>query len=97
MDADNPPGHRSIAISPFDQTFFERPSLREVRISVRSAGDVRSVAIPVADGAQALEARQVFVLPCGPAERTVLVVADASETTGVDLFEVAFRRTGQAE
>ena len=91
MNADIGPGRRAIAVSLFDETYFEWPSLYEVRISVRRTGEVRSVAIPVADGGQVREARQVFVVPCGLARRTVLVVAEAAETTGIDMFEVTFR------
>jgi hypothetical protein len=97
IGADAPPGPGAIAFAPFDDAALQRPSLREVRVSVPRTRDARSVAIPVSAEAHAREARQVFALPCGPEGRAVLVVADAveAEATGVEVFEVAFRRTLQ--
>jgi hypothetical protein len=95
LDADLPPSRHAVWIAPFADTAFKRLSVHEVRVEVPWTGDARSVAIPVSDGAQVREARQVYVLPCGPVGRAVLVVAEAAETTGVDVFEVVFRRASQ--
>lgn len=92
IDAASPPDPGAIAFAPFDDTTVERRSLREVKVSVPRVRDARAVAVPVAEDAQAREARQVFALPCGPEGRAVLVVADAGESTGVEVFEVVFRR-----
>lgn len=93
--ADAPPGPGAIAFAPFDDTTLERRDFREVRVAVPRTRDTRSVAIPVRDDGYAREARQVFALPCGPEGRAVLVVTEAAETTGVEVFGVTFRRTGQ--
>lgn len=95
IEADAPPGPGAIAFAPFDDTTVERRDLRGIRVAVPRTGDARSVAVPVLDGPQAREARQVFALPCGPEGRAVLVVADAAEATGAEVFEVAFSRTSQ--
>lgn len=95
IDAAAPPGPGAIAFAPFEDTTVERPSLREVKVSVPRVRDARTLAVPVGDGAQVREARQVFALPCGPEGRAVLVVADAGEGTGVEVFEVVFRRASR--
>lgn len=95
IEADVPPGPGAIAFAPFDDTTVERPSLREVTVSVPRTRDTHSVAIPVSEDPQVREARQVFALACGPEGRAVLVVAEAAETTGAEVFGVAFKRTGQ--
>lgn len=95
LDADLPPNRRAVWIAPFADTAFKLPSPQEIRVEVPWTGDARSVALPVPNDAHVREARQVYVLACGPVGRAVLVVTEAAETTGVEVFEVIFRRASQ--
>lgn len=95
IDADAPPGPGAIAFAPFEDTTVERPNLREIGVSVPRVRDARTLAVPAAEDAQARGSRQIFALHCGPEGRAVLVVADAGESTGVEVFEVVFRRASQ--